>query len=999
MSYVLEIALKSYIFDSEGENIRKKVKGYFGINIKRVRVINIIAINTPFSYQELSIIAKEIFVNPVTQIFSYTPLLINFDWTIWVGYKSGVKDNLADSAKEAIESFLKIKKFGKRDSIHTSKRYCITGTTLTYKKIKKITDEFLVNNIISESKIYNNKEWDFAKGITDIIPQVKRKHKPKLMIIPTDSKERLNKILKNRNLSLTEKDIFTIITYFNDYKILKKRAEYNLSEPTDLEIEYIAQARSDHCNHNTFKAFYNYLDENTGRVKKIDNLFERYIKKPTLKLKKKKKWVVSALWDNSGIGRFDNQYYYVITGETHNSPSNLEAYGGAITGILGVLRDIIGTGKGAKPIMGSYCFCVGNSDYVGHLRPKLHPRRFLDGVIEGVKDGGNKSGIPTNYGQIVFNDRYIGKSLVFVSAIGIIPAKIKKKPSEIKKIFSKYLIIMSGGLVGKDGIHGATASSEILSSATPAGHVQIGDPYTQKKMQDFIIEARDKGLIEYITDNGAGGLSSSVGESASFAGGAKVDLAKVPLKYNMLDFWEIWVSESQERMTIAISPQHLEEFMLLSEKYRVKSSVIGEYTDDGAVHVVYKEKSLAYIDLNFLKTGFFQSKFEAVWTSPETRGLFEPVIKEPSDYNRLLQNILKNSNISSKESIIRQYDHEVLGGSIIKPLVGRNRDVHSDAIVIRPVLSSYKGIAFAHAIFPFYSEIDTYHMTEAVIDEAVRRVLSVGGNINHIGGIDNFCWPDIRYDKEKNPDGKLKAAKLVRSCMALRKICSIYEIPLLSGKDSMYAEGGVSGAYGEIHKISAIETLCFSVISVVENIRKCVTMDTKLPGDLIYLLGDTRNELGGSAYYEILGYTGLNVPKINNPKKFLLLYRALFTTIKRGFIASAHGIYRGGLAIHLALCAIAGELGMEIDLNRLFLSSSEKENGNDILLFSESAGRFIITVDPKNRKKIESIFSGLSYCCIGKVTDKQNFVIKGLQNKNIISLNIAALKASWKGEI
>ncbi len=995
MPHILEIALKPDIFDAEGANIKKKAKEYFNIDMENIRVINVIAICADLSAKELNCIAEE-FANPVTQIFSYNFLPISFDWTIQVGYKAGVKDNSADCAKEAIEDFLNIKKFGKKDSIHTSKRYCIKGSNLAYEDIKKIAAELLANSIISETKIYNNnnKDADFKKGVADIIPQIKEDYKPQLKIISFFSANVLNSILKKRGIPLAKKDVFAIFSYFNDDKILKKRAKYNLNKPTDLELECIAQARSDHCCHNTFRGLYRYLDKETGKRLTINNLFAQYIKNPTLKLKKDKKEIVSVLWDNAGIIRFNKRYNYAVTGETHNSPSNLEAYGGAITGILGVFRDIIGAGKGAQPIMGSFGFCVGDINYKGNLKPKLHPKRLLDGVIEGVKDGGNKSGVPTCFGNILFDDKYIGKSLVFVIALGIMPAKINKEPSEIKKTEAGHLIIMSGGLVGKDGIHGATASSEILSADTPASHVQIGDPYTQKKMQDFIIEARDKGLIEYITDNGAGGLSGSVSESAYISGGAKVDLSKVPLKYNTLDFWEIWVSESQERMTIAISPKNLKKFMRISKKHGVKSSVIGEYTKSGALHVTYKDKTLAYINLNFLRNGFAQSQFDAVWVSPKKKGLLEPAITEPKDYNKLLKNILKSRNISSKEAVIRQYDHEVLGQSVIKPLIGKNQDVFSDAVVIKPDFNSYKGLSFANAILPFYSKIDTYYMTLAVVDEAARRVISVGGNIEDISGVDNFCWPDIRYDKKNNPDGKLKAAKLVRSCIALKKICSAYKIPLISGKDSMYADGQIPGQDGKIHKISAPETLCFSSVSIVEDIRKCVTMDFKNSEDIIYLLGNTKNELGGSAYYETLGYIGLNVPKVNNFKKSLSLYNALCSAIKKSLISSARGIYRGGLAVHLALCSAAGEIGAEIDLNKIILP---KKIRNDALLFSESSGRFIISVKPENQKKIEKIFKGLPCFCIGRATDKKNLIIKGSKNESIVSVSVEDIKEAYKG--
>jgi phosphoribosylformylglycinamidine synthase len=724
----------------------------------------------------------------------------------------------------------------------------------------------------------------------------------------------------------------------------------------------------------------------------VDNLFKTCIEAPTLKLAAEKPWVVSVLWDNAGAGRLDAEHYYVITGETHNSPSNMEAYGGAITGIVGVYRDPLGTGKGAKLVMGSYGFCVGPRDYAGPLKPRLHPRRLLDGVIEGVRDGGNKSGIPTPFGQVLFHPGYMGKCLVFVTAVGVMPSLVDGEPAEQKKTSPGDLLIMCGGRVGKDGIHGVTASSEVFSEHTPAGHVQIGDPYTQKKMHDFLLEARDGGLIRFITDNGGGGLSSSVGESARFSNGAEVALEKVPLKYEGLDQWEIWVSESQERMTVAIRPQDAERFMDLSRRHAVESTVIGRYTDTGKLHLTYNGKSCAYVDMDFLQTGFPQWEFDAEWTPPEQRGLFEPVVKCPSDLSGLLLDMLHRPNICSTEWIARQYDHEVQGTSVVKPLVGADRDVNGDAAVLRPVLGSRRGLAFAQALLPAYSAIDAYHMVGCSIDEAVRRVLAVGGSWDHIGGVDNFCWPNIQYNADNNPDGKFKAAQLVRACWALRDVCLAYGIPLLSGKDSMYVDGHLTGRYGETHKVSALETMQFSTISVVEDIGACVTMDSKMADDLVYVVGDTRNELGGSEYYALLGYVGVNVPRIRSAE-FIPRYRALGDAVAKGLAASVHGIYRGGLGVHLALVAMGGNLGMHIDLSKI---PTQAVLRNDVLLFSESAGRFIVTVDPRRQSEFEAAFSEVPCACIGKVTVEPRLRIDGLKGEALTSLPVSELKAAWK---
>ncbi len=991
MAAQLEITLKPALFDAEGEKIRQKAENYFNLQLDSIRTIHVVTIDTDLSATQLEIIRTELFTNPVTHISSFSPLDLDFDWTIWVGFRPGVRDNPGSTAVEAMEDLLNIR-MGKNEAVYTSKRYCIKSSNLTLEGAEIIAGELLANDIIQQTKIFSKKEWDPDKGTGLIIPKVCLEHVPTVSTIPIDSDKSLQKLSDLRNLALNPNDIPVIRNYFLKDEILAERSKVGLSDPTDIELEYISQARSDHCNHNTFRGRFHYRDAMTGETETIDNLFKTCIEAPTLALKSQKPWVISVLWDNAGVGRFDDDHYYVITGETHNSPSNMEAYGGAITGIVGVYRDPLGTGKGSKLVMGSYGFCVGPRDYNGKLKPHLHPRRLLDGIIEGVKDGGNKSGIPTTFGQVLFHPGYMGKCLVFVTAVGIMPAAVNGDPTEEKNTSPGDLIIMCGGRVGKDGIHGVTASSETFSEHTPAGHVQIGDPYTQKKMHDFLLEARDAGIISFLTDNGGGGLSSSVGESAEFSGGCEVELDKVPLKYEGLDQWEIWISESQERMTVAIKPEVLKQFMDLSEKHAVESTVIGRYTDSGKLHIKYNNKTCAYVDIDLASSGFPQWEFDAEWLSPEARRLTEPVISEPAEYDDLLLDMLKRPNICSKEWIIRQYDHEVQGTSVIKPLVGAGRDINSDASVIRPILSSDKGLVFTQSLIPAYSAIDAGHMTSCTIDEAVRRLVAVGADPEEIGGVDNFCWPDIQYHPEKNPDGKFKAAQLVRSCKALRDTCLAYEIPLLSGKDSMYVDGHLEGPYKEKRKISALETMQFAATSVINDVHMCVTMDAKMPEDLVYVLGTTRNELGGSEYYEHFGFVGLNVPKVF-PNQFKPLYQALNCSIQKGLVASAHGIYRGGLCVHLAMVAMGGNFGMEIELAKVI---SEGADRNDHILFSESAGRFIVTIAPDLKETFESVFSGRPFSCIGKVTNENQLNIKGVGDNTIVSLPVNEMKSAWK---
>jgi phosphoribosylformylglycinamidine synthase len=483
-----------------------------------------------------------------------------------------------------------------------------------------------------------------------------------------------------------------------------------------------------------------------------------------------------------------------------------------------------------------------------------------------------------------------------------------------------------------------------------------------------------------------------VGESARFSGGADIELDRVPLKYAGMDPWEIWVSESQERMTVAVAPADLDAFVRLSHRHAVESTVIGTYTASGRLHIRFNGRSCAYIDLNFLDKGFAQWRFKARWTTPQDRGLTEPVIGAPLRLNDLLLDMLSRPNICAKNWIARQYDHEVQGTSVVKPLVGAARDVNSDAAVIRPVLSSTRALAFSQALLPQYSAIDAYHMTACTIDEAVRRLIAVGADPDQIGGVDNFCWPSITPDPIANPDGPFKAAQLVRACKALADTCLAYGIPLLSGKDSMYVDGHLAGAYGETHKVSALETLQFSATGIVTDVDRCVTLDAKAAGDRVYVIGITGNELGASEYYELLGEVGCHVP-MAAPAVFWPVYQCLHAAIDQQLAASVHGVYRGGLAVHLAMVAMAGRLGLTVDLAA---APTRDQLRDDALLFSESAGRFVVTVAGVHCPRFERLMAGMPVACVGKVTTKRRLVITRGAEGALIDLPVADLVNAWQ---
>jgi phosphoribosylformylglycinamidine (FGAM) synthase-like enzyme len=466
----------------------------------------------------------------------------------------------------------------------------------------------------------------------------------------------------------------------------------------------------------------------------------------------------------------------------------------------------------------------------------------------------------------------------------------------------------------------------------------------------------------------------------------------VPLKYEGLDLWEIWVSESQERMTVAVEPGHIERFLQLSRLHGVESTVIGRYTNTGKLHLTYRGTTCAYVDLDLLTSGFPQWEFEAEWLPPERRGFWEPVLSPPQDHRGVLLTMLGRPNTCSKEWIARQYDHEVQGTSVIKPLVGTERDVPSDAVVLRPRLDSLRGLALAQALNPAYSRIDAYHMVACTIDETVRRLVAVGGTLEHVGGVDNFCWPSIQFHPENNPDGKHKAAQLVRANWALEEYCRGFGIPLLSGKDSMYVDGNLEGEFGERHKVSGLETMQFTGTSVIEDIRRCTTLEAKMAGDLVYVVGLTRNELGGSEYYDLLGYTGLNVPRVKIAE-VLPLYQGLSAAAAAEKVASVHGVYRGGLGVHLAVVAMAGGLGLEVDLGRVPAEGVERE---DTLLYSESAGRFIVTVAPEDCAAFEEHLKDLPFACVGRVVKAERFTIRGLRGGSLLSVGLRRLRSAWK---
>ena len=824
-------------------------------------------------------------------------------------------------------------------------------------------------------------------------------------ILTADDAE-LMRISREGTLSLNLTEMRAIQSHF---RALERK-------PTDVEIETLAQTWSEHCVHKTFKSIIHYTEPGKA-PERIDGLFPTFIQRATEEINKP--WCVSVFSDNAGIIEFDDTYNLVFKVETHNHPSAIEPYGGAGTGIGGVIRDSLGTGLGAKPILNTDVFCFGLPDTPDDELPKgtLHPKRVFKGVVAGVRDYGNRMGIPTANGAILFDEGYTANPLVFCGNVGLIPKNRCEKSVE-----PGDLVVAIGGQTGRDGIHGATFSSAELddTSESLGSVVQIGNPIMEKKIVDALLQARDRNLYRSITDCGAGGFSSAVGEMGQDTG-AEVHLERVSLKYAGLAPWEIWLSEAQERMVVAVPPENLEELMQICEAEVVEATVLGTFTDTHKLQVFYEGALVADLDMEFLHNGIPQPIKEAVWepkspaspvgipassvgsaASPtETyRGASRPgglsyvgAVASPTE---TLCCLLASPNIASKESVIRQYDHEVQGGIVLKPLVGVENDGPSDACIATPVLGSRKGVIVANGINPKYSAIDPYHSAAAAIDEALRNIIAVGGTLEKTALLDNFCWG--------NPDKPDRLGELVRAARACYDIATAYGAPFISGKDSLYNEYRDTTT-GEQRAIPA--TLLISAVCVIEDVNRAITMDVKSPGNAIYIVGNTYPELGGSHYSALLGPAALmdidicpytqDAPIVRLDEGKLTM-ETLSTVIDDGLVRSCHDCSEGGIGVAAAEMAFAGGYGMHLNLAHIPVGEPPVLD-NDVRLFSESQSRFLVEIEPQHREAFETRMADVPIGCLGTVTEGEAFIVNGIKGERIIETPLSVLKSAWQGTL
>ncbi|MEK7633948.1 MAG: AIR synthase-related protein [Patescibacteria group bacterium] len=936
--------------------------------ISNNQAVDVYTIVKSLNQNQLNEIALSL-INPVYQIFKINqPTLVKkFNWAFEIGFLPGVTDNIANTTKEIIEDKLNIK-FLENEGVYTSKLFFTND----------YPSDNLINPLIQRIQIKTKREYFKDKGMDKIAPQVKLTLANQIDEVDLNvSDEELTRIGKSGIKNKDGSSRGPLALDFSYMKAIKKYFDKLGRNPTDIELESIAQTWSEHCHHTIFA---DPIDE----IK--DGLFNHFIKRATVEIRKKKgkqDLCTSVFTDNSGGIKFDKDYIISHKVETHNSPSALDPFGGAITGIVGVNRDTIGFDMGAKPIVNYYGFCFADPNLKSPLfrdkekkQPLLSPRRILDGVVAGVNSGGNCSGIPTPQGFLYFDNKYQGKPLVFVGTMGLLPIK----SSAVKKAKPGDYIVVIGGRVGQDGIHGATFSSEALTSSSPAGAVQIGDPITQKKLSDVIVkEARDKKLYNSITDNGAGGLSCSVAEMAKESGGCLVNLEKVPLKYPGLEPWKIWVSESQERMTLAVPKNKWKRFSKLMKSRDVEATVIGEFNNFGSCVVKYHKKTVMDIDMEFLHNGL---PVRPMKTVPFKSNFKEPVIIQQKNLNKILLTMMQRLNITGFEFISKQYDHEVQVNSVIKPLQGKGK-VNGETSVVKPVFDSSHAIAISQGLYPSYSEIDCYQMAGASIDTAVRNLVATGVNVEKIFLLDNFCWCS-----SNDPQRLYQLKKAAQSCYDFAKI---YETPYISGKDSMFNDFKGYDEKGNPIKISVPPTLLISSIGLIEDVLKTVSIDVKFSSDLIYILGETKEELGGSEYFAMNKSIGNKVPKVDGEKN-KKLYQNFYKASQKQLISSAISVTRGGLGVALIKTSLAGKLGLEVSLDKL----PGKVTRNDFVLFSESQGRILVTINQKNKKAFEKIMKENYFKQIGNVIDNQRLLIKGLDNKIVIDLSLDKIEKAYK---
>ncbi|MBN1993251.1 MAG: phosphoribosylformylglycinamidine synthase subunit PurL [Anaerolineae bacterium] len=863
----------------------------------------------------------------------------------------------------------------------TGYRYTLTGS-LTKKDLQRLSVEVFSNPVIQQVAINHT--------ITPpLVPYQQIDDTVEIISLREANEDELAALSAERRLALNPAEMRALQTYYR----LEGR------DPTDVELEMLAQTWSEHCVHKSFRATICYTGPAPGAApdstpvkQTINGLLKTYLQAATEKVNKP--WVRSAFVDNAGIIKFDDTWDLAFKLETHNHPSALEPFGGANTGVGGVVRDVLGVS--ARPIANTNVLCFGPPNLPENQLPggMLHPRRIADGVVHGIEDYGNKMGIPTVNGAILYHPGYTANPLVFCGCLGLLPHgshPTQAQPGD--------LIVIIGGRTGRDGLRGATFSSMEMDQTTgqiAGSAVQIGHPINEKKVQEVVLRAREKKLYHAITDCGAGGLSSAVGEMAEELG-ADVQLQTVPLKYPGLRPWEIWLSEAQERMVLAVPATNWPRLQEICAGQDVAVICIGKFEATGRVRLHYGQRLVGDLDLDFLHNGLPLGQLVAAWKPPATS---QPAANkvEKTDINlaNVLLKLLAHPNIRSKESVIRRYDHEVQGGTAIKPLVGVDNHGPGDATVlipfdtqpvIRPVSPAQRALALSVGICPAYSDLDPYAMAWAAIDEAMRNLVAVGADPDQVALLDNFCWG--------NPNLPDRLGSLVRCAQGCYDAAVAYNTPFISGKDSLNNE--YTGADGQKHAIPG--TLLISALGIVPDVTQTVTMDLKQPDNYLYLVGETRAELGGSHYQLIIHNSQFTITHSSPPQPVpnaLNYLRALHQVMVKGLAQSCHDCSEGGLAVALAEMCLAGRLGAKIELSQV--PGAANMATDDQILFAETSCRFVVEVRPADAAAFEKLLGDTPHARFGRVGGDE-LQINGLNKQPVIAVPVAGLEKAWRGHV
>jgi phosphoribosylformylglycinamidine synthase len=951
-TYRIEVYTKHSHTLTETEQTNRFVQASSQVNIDTLTgcfLARLYFLHGDFSEAELEQIAQTYLADEVTEDYSISSVAMpqtlasGFSNFIEVTTLAGVTNSPADNLAARIQQA----KIGSLDWAASGTRYCLAGE-LSASDLKILAERLFANPVIQYYSINQAIMPAHAERAES------SSHVEVIAIMGQDD-DSLLKISSERRLALD----------LNEMKAVRDYFEEEQRDPTDLELETIAQTWSEHCVHKTFRANITF-----NKHQQIDGLLKTYIRGATDQLNKS--WLRSVFVDDAGIIRFDDDYDLAFKVETHNHPSAIEPFGGANTGVGGVVRDVLGVS--AKPIANTDVLCFGRQDIPLEKIPSgtLHPTRIAEGVVHGVEDYGNKMGIPTVNGAVLYEEGYTANPLVFCGCLGLLPHG--SHPTEAQ---TGDFIIVIGGRTGRDGLRGATFSSMEMDATTgtvAGSSVQIGNPITEKQVQEVIIRARDEQLYHAITDCGAGGLSSSVGEMGETIG-TRVQLQAIPLKYHGLHPWEIWLSEAQERMVLAVPPENWPRLQEICAGQDVEAVNIGRFEASGRLQIFDGERMVGNLTMSFLHDGIPIRQLEALWEAPKIEA---PDTSNEAAFSDVLYDLLAHPNISSKENIVRRYDHEIQGGTSVKPFGGVNNHSHNDAAVLVPIGRqgelTIRAVTLSNGICPQYSALDPYAMSWAAIDEAVRNAVAVGADPEQIAILDNFCWG--------NPNLADRLGSLVRCVQGCYDAALAYGTPYISGKDSLNNE--YTDSEGQRHAIPG--TLLISAVGIVPDVSKTATADFKQSGHAIYVIGTTRAELGQSHYSLV---TDMDYPSTPQPVENALdIMKAMHKAIQAELVAACHDPAEGGLAVALAEMAIGGELGFSVDLSKVTLEGNLTSNE---IAFSESLSRFIVEVAPENSEAFEAIFAGLPFARIGEVQagDSLNFAST--------QLSLVTARQQWQG--